>query len=118
MHLGTVPGAQLQEWAIDDLKRALEACPGDAAIVLALQDAVEGKAVKRRGEYREAREKAGCGGGGGGGGKKSVLPKGFSEWDNIDYDKECEKLDEESLKEGGWTDEDIYNKKILDVVKV
>jgi hypothetical protein len=96
----------LMDRACNDLNLALEMCPGDGAIQAALVDAHADKAGERRRKYRDekraaaaADEGAGKKEGGGEEGQGGRGLKRFDDWDRIDYEKECEKIDDEALRE-------------------
>ena len=95
----------LMDLACNDLQLALEMCPGDGAVQAALADAKADKAGERRRKYRDEKRAAaaadkGAGKNEGGGEGRGVGGlKRFDDWDKIDYEKECEKIDNEALRE-------------------
>ena len=93
----------------------------------ALEDLESGGVEKRRQRLRaklkpavrpaQASKARGSVGLEGNGHVRSVKPRGFHEWSEVDVDAELERLDTESLVEQGLTQQEITNKKILEIVQ-
>ena len=101
---------------------------GDTTLVdSALEDLESGGVEKRRQRLRaklkpavrpaQASKARGSVGLEGNGHVRSVKPRGFHEWSEVDVDAELERLDTESLVEQGLTQQEITNKKILEIVQ-